>query len=94
MIFFIITIFVINYINHKLNEKNKYYKKIHDLLYEKSSLDKDLYNRQLSKKTVKEFSKIAKKLEIKLDDYITDEMFDKIYLNYVKYQIKKYKNIE
>ena len=90
MIFVIITIFVINYIN----QKNKYYKKIHDLLYEKSSLDKDLYNRQLSKKTIKQFSKIAKKSGIKLDDYVTDEMFDKIYLDYVKYQIKKYKNIE
>jgi hypothetical protein len=94
-IFILITLLGINtsILYKKDKNKNKYYTKIHDLLYEKSSLDKDPYHRQLGKKTVKEFSKIAKHSGIKLDDIITDEMFDKIYLDYVKYQIKKYNSI-
>jgi hypothetical protein len=69
---------------------SKYNKKIHDLLFEKSGLDKDPYNRQLSEKVVKKFCKISKKIGIKYDDIVSDEQFDNIYRIYCNQQIKKY----
>jgi len=78
----------IKYYNIIMSEE--YYKKIHDILFEKSGSDKDPYNRQLSKKVVNKFCKIAKRMNISLEDTVSDKQFDIIYKKYVKYQIKKY----
>ncbi len=71
-----------------------YYNKIYRLLTQESNLENDPYNRKLSSKTVKTFSKIAKYHGIKLDTQIDSKTFDFLYKELVKLQLELYKNGE
>jgi len=68
-----------------------YYDKIYKILTIESELEKDPYNRKLSSKTVKTFSKIAKYHGVKLDTQIDSKTFDFLYKELVKFQLELYK---
>lgn len=76
------------YYNYLEKTKSIEYKKMYNIIMNKGSIDKDIYNRTISDHVVKIFCKIAKKYAINLDT-ITDHEFNKIYKKYVKYVIYK-----
>jgi hypothetical protein len=73
--------------NNKIYIEPEYFDKFYKILFEESSLDKDVYKRKLSKKTVKIFCRIAKLSGIKLTDKIDKKTFDELYSKLVEYQI-------
>ncbi len=75
-----------------INIEQDFYNKIHELLVKESELDKDLYNRKLSKKTTNLFAQIAKYHGIDLKTQIDSEKFDFLYKELVKFQLELYKN--
>ncbi len=77
--------------NIKINKNLK--KKIKKILEKTAGLDKDPYGRKIGKDNIKLFCSIAIHHGIKQDDIIDDDTFDKLYIDLVKYQIKKYKGI-
>lgn len=72
--------------NNKENNK-KYYKKMQNVLIKESGLDSDLYNRKIDSKTIKLFCKIAKMNKIGLEQEIDKDLFDKLYIQLIEYQI-------
>lgn len=80
----------IGLLNYYQFEKTKTleHEKMFNIIINKGSIDKDIYNRTISNDVVKIFCKIANKYNVNLDT-ITDDQFDKIYKKYVKYVIRK-----
>ena len=59
-----------------------------NIIEDKADLKNDAYNRRIEDDVVWKFVKIAKTLNIKLNDEIDDNTFDKIYKIYVDNIIK------
>jgi hypothetical protein len=70
----------------------EYYDKCYDILYKHSDMENDPYGRGLNKSSVKQFCKVALDHKIDINTEITDELFDLVYFDFVKYQMMWYQN--